>query len=48
VDKISFVSCEEETKDMNGSLYNAFLNNCEKEKTEKRISELNDILESKQ
>ncbi|MFV5702072.1 lysozyme inhibitor LprI family protein [Flavobacterium sp. XS2P12] len=41
------ISCEEETKDMNGSLYNAFLNNCEKEKTEKRIEELNEILESK-
>jgi uncharacterized protein YecT (DUF1311 family) len=43
------ISCEEETKDSKGgSLYNAFLNNCEKEKTEKRIEELNDILESKQ
>ncbi|MFV8390739.1 lysozyme inhibitor LprI family protein [Flavobacterium sp. LB1P71] len=42
------VSCDEETKDMKGSLYNAFFNNCEKEKTEKRIEELNDILQSKQ
>ena len=33
---------------MKGSLYNAFLNNCEKEKTEKRIQELNDILQFKQ
>lgn len=41
------ISCEEETKGMNGSMYNAFLNNCEKEKTEKRIEELNEILESK-
>jgi uncharacterized protein (TIGR02145 family) len=41
------VSCEEETKDMDGSMYNAFLNNCKKEKTEKRIEELNEILESK-
>ncbi|MEO8240332.1 MAG: lysozyme inhibitor LprI family protein [Flavobacterium sp.] len=42
------ISCEEETKDMNGSLYNAFLNNCLTEKTEKRIEELNEILESKE
>lgn len=42
------ISCEEETKDMNGSLYNAFLNNCQKEKTEKRIEELRDILQSKE
>jgi len=42
------ISCEEETKDMNGSLYNAFLNNCQKEKTEKRIEELRGILQSKQ
>lgn len=43
------ISCEEETKDSKGgSLYNAFLNNCEKEKTEKRIEELNDILQSKE
>ncbi len=41
------ISCEEETKEMNGSMYNAFLNNCKKEKTDKRIQELNEILESK-
>lgn len=42
------ISCEEETKDMKGSMYVGFLNNCEKEKTEKRIEELKDILQSKE
>jgi uncharacterized protein YecT (DUF1311 family) len=43
------ISCGEETKDSKGgSLYNALLNNCEKEKTEKRIEELIEILESKE
>ncbi|MCR4030287.1 MULTISPECIES: lysozyme inhibitor LprI family protein [Flavobacterium] len=45
--KYKDISCEEETKNMKGSLYNAFLNNCEKEKTEKRIEELIKILQSK-
>ncbi|MFD2941825.1 lysozyme inhibitor LprI family protein [Flavobacterium notoginsengisoli] len=43
------ISCEEETRDLRGgNLYMGFLNNCKKEATEKRIGELNDILESKE
>lgn len=43
------ISCEEETRDLKeGNLYMGFLNNCKKEKTDKRIGELNDILDSKE